>query len=192
MFRSSIKFLVLIGLLTSVYSKSADAKFYGQLSTTYSTSEDDAENFSFNRMMNMLYAGGSIDGGGRFYIGWNYFMWSRTTDNDGTESEISLTEQGPRFLFFFNEMRTLGLSASWHPYVKGERTLSGTNQELSGSGYTASFLYHLKVNNKFYMGFSVNYHSATLDEQTVGTTLTEITESYSNIVPMIDLSFRFR
>lgn len=173
---------------------SLHASLYIQHSLFYHTHDDDAENFNYSRMNNYLFIGASIDKKKKFYLGQSVHIWSKEhqADSSSQTSEISITELGPRFIWFLNDAKTWRIGGAWHPYAKGDRTIDGENQEVSGSSYMGSIAYHFKLSKRFYMGGSINYHAYTVDSKVVENTEEDVSESYTAIMPMLEFSIRFR
>ncbi len=188
-------FLALAAAFFALISPSlAQAKFYAQYSLGHNSDEDNVtgSTFSYSRMNNLLFAGANLDEKQKWIIGWNFYLWSRDYQaNGGTTNKISLTELGPRVQFFFNDERNFYSAVAYHPYVKGKLN-NGTDAEVSGSGYIISIGYHHRASKTVFFGASLNYQSTSLSKSTVSNTESDVNYSYTNIIPMIEMSMRFK
>ncbi|MBK26264.1 MAG: hypothetical protein CME70_19855 [Halobacteriovorax sp.] len=164
-------------------------------SNNFSTEGDDVDNFDYGKMDNAVFIGASLTDGGKLYVGWTYMMLSRNYKSDAVtnKDEISTTQMGPKFLWYLNDGKNIFLSANWLPFAKGERKRGGNSEDIDGSGLHFALGYQMKINRKFYVGASFNYHSLSVSEVVdSGNNLTEPSQSYTSMIPMIDLSFHFK
>ena len=146
-------------------------------------------------MRNMVLLGATIGKKDNLVIGQSIMSWNKEHKGGSslTAVDIALLELGPRVVWYLNDNKTVAFSGAWHPYVKGERkNSSGVSEDLSGSSIHAAMIYQFKVNKTFFIGASLNYHSVSIAEKTVGTTLTKVSEKYTDIYPAFDISLRFR
>lgn len=185
-------FLIMAALLLFLPINKAHSSIYAQYSLSYMSDEDNVNEFSYSRLGNLLFIGANVDIAQRWVLGWNFYLWSRDTQSSGTTESVSLTELGPRFLIFINEDRNFYFSAAYHPYVRGTLTKNSTEEEVSGSGYIVTLGYQFKASKTIYFGASLNYQSTTLDTSTVSNVETDVSYAYTKILPMIELSIRFR
>lgn len=179
-------------LLCLLFSLNLFARFEIQTSSSYSSYADGDTKFTFSNMNNYLFIGASLDRAENFLIGNHLGMYSfalKTANND----TLSITEIGPRVNYYFNEEHTLYSIISWNPYAKGKRQAKGAaSEDVSGWAYLIGFGGAFKVTKGFYLGASINYHALSLTESVVSTTSTKITHNYSDIMPMLNMTFRFR
>lgn len=189
-----IQIVLLLGVCFLFPLKMLHASFFIQHSLSYHTHDDDADYLSYNKMNNLLFLGASLDKSNRLFLGQSIHMWSKThkASQGGAESDISITELGPRILYYFNDERTWMVSLVYNPYARGTRTINGQEEELSGSGYLLNFAYQIKISKSLFLGASVNYHSFSVSKSSVNNTETEVSQSYTSMMPMLDISFRFR
>jgi hypothetical protein len=110
---------------------------------------------------------------------------------DNTYQSVQL-ELGPRIVFFLNQGKNFLLSAGWNPYVKGTRNVSGTSADIAGTSYLVSLGFQVKITKKLFLGGSVNYHAIAITTETVDNTESTVTNSYTSLMPMIELSVRFK
>lgn len=144
-------------------------------------------------MNNYLFFGASL--GDFFFLGQSIHMYSLSVNSvDSQTSELSMQEIGPRFVWFLDDAREWNISFAYHPYAKGERVLlsSSTTEKISGSSMVVSFAYQLKLTKSIHLGASINYFTLSVTEKTADEQAEEVSQSYSGIMPMFDLSIRFR
>lgn len=183
------KLLTICVLMLSV---SAHADWLIGLNSGYHSSTDGNTKFEFSDMINHAFIGASIGSKDLLYIGQNISYQSTQYKTSGTD-KISALELGPRLNYYFNTDKTVLLMLAWNPYAKGSRTTSaGASQDISGWSYLAGLGYEVRMSRGFYLGASIMYHALNVTEYEVNNTTTEVSETYSSITPMINLSFRFR
>jgi len=182
----------LILILTLTFSPLCSAKLMVELFNNFTSSSDDhSGTFEFSRMTNGAFLGAAISKKQQLYFGQNVIQYSRSY-NTGSTTEVSTLELGPRFTFFFSEMKTWHINLIWNPYAKGERSSSGSTDTIDGWSYEVAMGYQYKVTKKFYMGATIAYHSFAVTTVTDSSnTETETSFTYSSIYPMITLNFRF-
>ncbi|MBT3584128.1 MAG: outer membrane beta-barrel protein [Halobacteriovoraceae bacterium] len=171
------------------------AAFMFNVSTFYFTDSDNAgtTNFSYTRMNNNIFLGASMGKKEQFFFGVSYMMITRSNSNGSDTDEVSTTEIGPTFLYYFNKDRNWYVSGGWLPFAKGDRTLTGVSEDIDGSGLHGAFGYQVKFSKHFYLGASINYHSTSITESIdSANTKSDVSNSYSTIMPMFDLSIRFK
>ena len=121
-------------------------------------------------------------------------MWTRDykASSSSTKVPLSITELGPRFIYFWGEDRIFYNSVTWNPYAKGTRTISGNKEEISGYSYLINAGFAYKITKIFRGGFAINYHALNISEKTIGTTKTKLTQKYTTIYPSIEFSYLFK
>lgn len=182
----------LIGFLLIFISSLAWARFEIQTSSGYDSYSDGKSKNTFSNMSNHLFIGASLDLKQKLLIGNNVSQVSVGLKSNNNDT-FSVLEVGPKVLYYFDEDYLFYTAVAWNPYVKGDRKVAGAASEtISGWGYLATFGASMKINRNFAMGFSINYHSISITESVVSTTASEVSESYSTIMPMINFTLRFR
>tara|TARA_R110002072_G_scaffold64203_9_gene160001 strand:- start:47887 stop:48420 length:534 start_codon:yes stop_codon:yes gene_type:complete len=170
------------------------AKFIIELATNFSSEEDNVDNFTFSRFDFRGFLGASLDGEGAVYFGQSIYSGSREhKTSSGTTITVSSLEVGPKMSIFMGASKSIYISVAWHPYAKGERkTEAGTTEDISGSSLLGSLGYQLKLTKTFYLGASLNYHKFSVSKYTnTSDQEFEVTDEYTTISPMIDISLRF-
>lgn len=185
--------LVAIFFISIFHHKTVSASFFIQHSTSYYTHDDNVDELKYLKMNNFSFIGASLDKKRSFFLGQSLHIWNKEhkDSNDSTQSTISITELGPRALLFLDDSKSWVISGTFNPYAKGTRTVKGISQEVSGMSYLVSFAYQIKVTKKFHLGASVNYHSLSISKKVVSEQETSTSDTYTNIIPMLDLSIRF-
>jgi len=187
-----MKFFLLIILLFLTFS--APAAMYTHYSFFYYSDSDTDQKFKYNSMRNSLMIGAELSKDSNFVIGWNGLMWTRDykASSSATKVPVSMTELGPRIIYFWGDERIFYNSVIWNPYAKGTRTISGAKEEISGYSYLASAGFAYKITKIFRGGFALNYHGLQISQKTIGTTTTKLTQSYTTIYPSVEFSYLFK
>lgn len=164
------------------------------LGFNYFSDEDDVSNFSYSKLDYRAFVGAGLGNKGRLYFGQFISQYGREFTNSGETGSFSVLELGPKFQYYFSDSQTIYMGLNWNPYVKGEKTVAGVTNDISGSSYILTLGYHLKLSRVFNLGASVNYHNVSISKETDSTTNVEsdISKAYTAIYPMIEMSFRFR
>lgn len=180
-------------LVVVLLSPNTHAGFLVDLSANYHSDEDDVETFSYSKMDYRGFLAANLDSKGKLYFGQNISQFGREYKNGATTGKYSVLELGPRFQYYFSGDRSFYMAAAWNPYVKGSRTVSSEETDISGSSYFINFGWQLKISRSFALGASINYHSISITKETDSDNVeTDVTNSYSQIYPMIEISLRFR
>jgi hypothetical protein len=182
----------IITIFLLLYINSANAAFLFDSMTGFSSSSDSKTSTNLSDLTNHIFIGASIGAKQRAYIGQNITIVSHQMKAAGTD-KISTLELGPKLMYFFDEENIFYGSFGWNPYVKGTRSISGSTSEIMGYSLLASLGAELKINRTFHIGGSINYHqlktSKSISSANVSTTESE---TYSSLMPMINVSLRFR
>lgn len=169
---------------------SSHAAFTINTTFNYSTSTDSKDSISFGGMSGHLFLGASLDSKQTFYFGQNVSYLSTEYKNT-TSTKIGTLELGPRFVHFLNDDKNWFWTGAWNPYAKGTKTTT-VSATISGSSFLLGFGYELKINKNFHLGASFNYYALSVSKSTVGTTESEVSDSYSSMMPMISMSIHFK
>ena len=109
-----------------------------------------------------------------------------------TESDVSVTAFGASALYFIDKEFRWKVQLTYNVALSGSRTVDGASQDIEGSGYEAGLGFQLPLSRSVWLGATMNYHAITISEYKVDTTATDVSQSYTAIVPMINLNFFFR
>jgi outer membrane protein assembly factor BamA len=99
---------------------------------------------------------------------------------------------GPRLQWFVNENHNLYFTAEWNPYATGERDKSGTSKDITGSSIGFGFGYRFKINRVLGLGASLNYHSLSITDEKIGTTEDTVSDTVTNMMPMLEFTILTR
>ncbi|MGB0452544.1 MAG: outer membrane beta-barrel protein [Bacteriovoracaceae bacterium] len=160
----------------------------------YETDTDDVTQFEYGSSHYALLIGATFGKSDQWVVGQSFVNWSRTEkdEDSAADGEIALLELGPRFQYFFNTARTIYLAFTYNFYAKGTRNVAGEEYDISGTGMLAAFGAQFKISKKFYIGFSLNYHSVGISEESQDSTKSDVSNSYTMIYPAVEMSFRFK
>lgn len=183
------KFIFIFALLGM--ANLAHAKFEIQTSTGYTSSTDGKTNNAFSDMTNHIFLGASFDSKEKIIIGQNVSLISGQFKTDTTD-KLSTMELGPKLTYYINNDKTFFTSFTWNPYAKGTRTAAGVAEDISGWSYLFAIGAVSKLGNNFYLGASLNYHSLSITKSISGTTATTESSAYTSLMPMLNISLRFR
>jgi hypothetical protein len=159
----------------------------------YFSSTDNVENGKYQTMRNYFFIGAKIGAKDLLSLGQSVLSWNRSqTSAQGSQSDISLLELGPRLIYHLGSERRFFISLAYHPYVKGTRTVSsGTEETISGHSLLGSFTAQVKLGKRSYIGASLHYHQITISESKQDTTTSDVANTYSWIYPTISLGLRY-
>jgi hypothetical protein len=175
------KWLLLSLLLPSL----AHARFILQYSLNYSSDKEEADTeVESSKTFHKIFLGASVNNKRTFFFGWNINSWSTTFETGAIESEFSMTEMGPRFVYFFSEEYQWYLTGEWNPYAKGERI----TDEISGNSTSLGLGYRFKVNRYIGLGAGIHYHALSVKESKVDSTENDVSEKRTTLMPMLELT----
>jgi hypothetical protein len=180
-------------LLTFLFLiNTAHAAFMIDTMTGYSSSSDSKTSTNISDISNHIFIGASIGAQQRTFIGQNITIFTHQLKTSAT-NKINTLELGPRLTYFFSEENVFYGTLGWNPYAKGKRTVSGVTDDISGYGLLAGLGAEVKINRNFHIGGSLNYHRLSISKAISSSNVaTSTSDTYSSLMPMINLSFRFR
>jgi hypothetical protein len=172
----------------------AKANLYLQYSLYYYTDTSSEDSLEYSSTRNMIFLGATfLKGYG--VLGWNTLIWNKAELNTtgGQETELSMQEMGPRFIFFLGDNKRFYFSLNMNFYAEGTRTdSSGDEKEISGTSTDFAIGYQIRMSKTFYGGFSIHYHTLSLAKETDDQDqTTDVTDKLSYTVPMLEFSLRF-
>ena len=187
---SKIVALALILVLCTPIATLAGVVF--QYSGGYTSYSNDKDELNFSRMMNAFYLGASVGRKTRFMIGPSYTMWNQSHKNSsGSESTMTMTEFGATLMIYLNRARNWKFSATYCMSVNGERKLAATEETLKGNAMRFGFGYHAPITDTFALGLNLGYQITNLTSSITNNTETKISQSYTQILPMLELAWRY-
>ena len=189
-----MKLLRSLVIFSTVFFSNAYAGFWFQPSLSYQTDSDDKTNFEYASSHYSFVIGATFGKKGNWTVGQSVLSWSRSEGSTTTSpsNEVSMLELGPRVTYLFGKNRNFYISATYNFYAKGTRTIEGSEADIDGSSIIGSFGLQMKGSKRFYLGFSINYHSTSISKSTVNNTSEDVSNSYSRIYPAIDFSLLFK
>jgi hypothetical protein len=157
--------------------------------TSYSDASENGDG-DMTRLYNKLFLGASLNKKKTLFFGWNINSWSSSL-KQGTSEEDSygVLEMGPRLQLFLNDNYSFYFSAEWNPYVKGDREKNGSNGDIEGSSYGIGAGYRFKITKALGLGVAFQYQTLNISKETINSSESTRSDSVSNIVPMLELSF---
>jgi hypothetical protein len=171
---------------------SSEAAFIIDTNTGFTTSSDSKTSTKTSDVSNYFFLGASVGAKQRAYIGQNIGLFTHQITSTTTD-KVSTLELGPRLTYFFTEENVFYTTLGWNPYAKGSRTVAGTAEDISGYSFLVGLGAEVKINRNFHIGGSLNYHTLNItkaiDANNVATT---VSDKYNSLMPMLNLSFRFR
>ncbi len=171
---------------------SAYAAFMVNSMTGYSSSSDSKTTTEINDISNHIFIGASIGPKERLFVGQNISIFTHEIKTSAI-NKVNTLELGPRLTYFLNEGNVFYLTLGWNPYVKGKRTIGSEMEEISGHSLLGGLGAEVRINRNFHIGGSLNYKSLSISKSISSANVaTEVTDTYTSLMPMINLSFRFR
>ncbi|MDD4974615.1 MAG: outer membrane beta-barrel protein [Bacteriovorax sp.] len=180
-------------LLASLFFiNTAHAAFMIDTMSGYSSSTDSKTTTDISDVSNHIYIGASLGVKQKFFIGQNITLFTHQL-KAATTNKVNTLELGPRLTYFFSEENVFYGTLGWNPYAKGKRTVSSVTDDISGYGLLVGLGAEVKINRNFHIGGSLNYHRLSISKAiSASNVATSVSDTYSSLMPMINLSFRFR
>lgn len=182
-----MKILLLLALLLPSLAQAALMLQYG---LNYSSEKDTTSNDDYDktRTFHKVFLAASVNSNKTLFFGWNINSWGSTLTKNSDEEKYSVLEMGPRLTYFFNEERRLYITGEWNPYAKGDRDKTGTTAKITGSSIGLGIGYRFKLSRLIGLGAGLHYHALSIKEEKVGSTENTISDSVTNIMPMLELT----
>lgn len=159
--------------------------FYFSDSFTYET---DSSN---SRMMWDIMVGIPISKKGRWVLGWNYDSLS-FTDKPTTETTLTVTDMGPKLIYYFDKHKTWAVGLTYNLITKGTYTSGSTNTDLRGTSMKFEAGYLPMMWENVFIGAKINYYKPSFTEEVTNTTqLEQVSYSRTTIYPSFAFTFRF-
>jgi hypothetical protein len=164
-----------------------EESFFHDLNSVTSSGAD-----AYSRIFNSLFAGSTF--GKSFFLGWNVNYSTRKNELNGSTSQLSGLEMGPRVGMFVNKSETLSIAVGVNPLVKATSTLtSGAVETWNGLGLQGEVTYAAPVKGSLWIGLKLVYNSVSYSQRTDASNVTSaISYTSSTIIPAAYFSFRFK
>lgn len=129
---------------------------------------------------------------GRVVLGWNYASYT-FTENPGVETSLTVTDMGPKLMYYINKDKTWVVAFTYNLITKGDYTAAGAaSTELRGTSMKGEFGYLPMMWESVYMGAKLNYYQASFNEEITGTTtLDQVSHSRTVIYPTFAMTIRW-
>lgn len=169
---------------------SIQANILIQYDLNYSSQEASATSSKYdqNRTFHKGFMGASVNANKSFYLGWNINSWSSSHSVGTGEDSYTILEMGPRLQWFLDDNYNWYLSGEWNPYARGDRVVSTISSKVSGSSIGIGAGYRFKLSRFIGIGASIHYHSLSIDEEKIGSNETNVSDSVTNLMPMLEIS----
>ncbi len=190
---SKLKFLVVLVILLFSLAWTTTANAFVELNTFFMTNslKTTAATTSSQTYLETT-VGFAIDNKSQYQVGWAYNLFS-TSDAATTTQTYSSTQMGPRFIAFLTKSKSW--SAGFGYYLTTSATYSdgtGTSETWKGSALKLDVGYNMPISEQFYLGFRLNYSSATYVERLVATTTyTTVSYAKTTMYPSIYMLYTF-
>ena len=160
--------------------------FYFSDTMLYSSSNTGTTRTFYDVMVGM-----PIAGKGRWVLGWNYDSMS-FLDNPGTTTKLSVTDMGPKLIYYVDKDRTWLLGLTYNLITKGTYDPGGSSTELRGTSLRVEFGYTPHMTESLLMGAKLNYYKASFNEEVTNqTSLAKTTNGRTVIYPSFAITYRF-
>lgn len=174
------------------FINTAHAAFMVDTMTGYSSSSDSKTTTDISGISNHIFIGASLGARQRFFVGQNITIFTHEIKT-ATTNKVNTLELGPRLTYFFDEGNVFYGTLGWNPYAKGKRTIGSETEEISGYGLLVGLGAEVKINRYFHIGGSLNYKSLNISKSiSAANVASEVTDTYTSLMPMLNLSLRFR
>ena len=186
-----MKFLYLIILTLTVDSAYSSLLF--KSSGGYTSYDYSESKIAYTRLHGSFFVGAGIGRKGYFLLGPSYSIWTKSHKPNSTADaeEVSMGEFGATLIAYMNKAKNWKIELTYCPNITGTRTVSGTEQDIAGSSFMIDLGYHFNMTERFILGGSLGYYSTSIATKTISSTETEISESYTQIIPKLEVGLRF-
>jgi hypothetical protein len=160
--------------------------FYFNDAFAYSSSTS-----TYHRMFWDFMAGMPVAGKGRWVLGWNYDSMS-FTDNPGTAETLSITDMGPKLVYYADKDRTWVIGAMYGLISTGSYNPGTTASQLRGSSMRIEAGYTPHMTDSLLMGAKLVWYKASFKEEVTNeTSLAKVTDGRTVIYPVFAMTYRF-
>lgn len=147
---------------------------------------------AYSRTMWDVMVGMPITKKGRWVLGWNYASYSLSENPGSAETELTITDMGPKILVYIDRDRLWALGLTYNLIGRADYTASGTTSELRGTSLKAEFGYLPMMWENVFMGAKLNYYKADFKEEITGeSSLEQVTHSRAVIYPTFAITIRW-
>lgn len=182
-----MRFLVVLLLLIPM---SSHANFIFGYGLNYSSlAETSDTEYESSRTFHDIFLGASVNSRKTVFFGWNINSWSTSLSFDGGDEETySVTEMGPRILWYFNDTYNWYMTGEWNPYATGTRNKNGEEGEITGSSTSFGLGYRFKLSRLVGLGAGLHYQSFAMKAEVIDDAKEDVTDKVTNFMPMLELT----
>jgi len=98
---------------------------------------------------------------------------------------------GPMFRMHFDNHGLYTMTVTYALFAKGSLEKSGVKETISGTSIHLKFAVEPQVTERFFIGFAVNYYSASYNKSTVSSTESDVSYKFQRTFPSFSLSYRY-
>jgi hypothetical protein len=166
----------------------ARASLLLQYALNYTSQTDDSTTKSeSSQTFHKILLVASVNARNTLFLGWDINSWSSTLKQGASNEEsYSLLEMGPWLQWFMNENQNVYVTAEWNPYARGDREKAGSSRGISGSSMGFGIGYKFRISRYTGFGASLNYHTLSVSEEMIGSTETNVSDTVTNLMPMLE------
>jgi hypothetical protein len=133
----------------------------------------------------------ALDHRRQWTLGWTVFGISRATSDGAISGNYSSLDMGPQIRWNIDKAGIYSVSAAYGYLAKGAYSSGSTSETWSGSSLWGQFAVQIPIrDDKFYIGLSLNYYSASYSKKVVSSVESSNSAQKSWIFPMLSLTWR--
>jgi len=133
----------------------------------------------------------NLDGRARWNVGWSVFGISQTSSVDTTTTAYSSMDMGPALRWNIDRSGIFSMTLAYGYLAKGTYSATGgTDEKWEGTSTFAQFATQIPMNDKFFIGVSLNYYGANYSQKTVSSVESTNDATKTWIFPMISMTWR--
>lgn len=133
----------------------------------------------------------NLDNKARWNMGFAVLGISQTAKTGTTETSYSSFDLGPAVRWNIDKNRIFSLTLAYGYLAKASYSVdSGAAEKWEGTSLLGQFAVQAPIQDKFYVGLSLNYYSATYSKKVVSSVESSNDAQKSWIFPMINLTWR--
>lgn len=129
----------------------------------------------------------------RYYLGWGIISASSKNTNAtaGVDQTFSTLDMGPTFRVHFDKRGLYTGTLTYALFAKGTLATGAVSEAITGSSMHLKFAIEPEVTERFFIGFALNYYSATYSKSVVNSTESSVSYKVIRTFPSLSLSYRY-
>lgn len=129
----------------------------------------------------------------KYYLGWGIISASSKNTNStaGVDQSFSTLDMGPTFRVHFDKKGLYTGTLTYALFAKGTLVTGATSEAISGSSMHLKFAVEPEVTERFFIGFALNYYSATYTKSVLNSTESSVSYKVQRTFPSFSLSYRY-